>query len=136
MGMLMVRCPKTGQAVFTGLHIESSLFSSTPVFFSSTYCPHCRVKHEWFVVSAVPSQTIMLDFVNPAGAGRRGRLSPTPEGRSAHWIKVKIQTRQRSHARPRRMGGADAGANLRSDHHRHTWLFHRWHSGGNHSFRV
>jgi ATP-dependent DNA ligase len=30
--------------------------------------------------------------------------SPYRSGRSAHWIKVKIQTRQRSHARPRRMG--------------------------------
>jgi hypothetical protein len=52
MDMLMVRCPKTGQAIFTGLHIESSLFSSTPVFFGSAYCPHCRVKHEWFVKDA------------------------------------------------------------------------------------
>jgi hypothetical protein len=52
MGMLMVRCPKTGQAIFTGLHIEYSLFSGTPVFFGSAYCPHCRVKHEWFVKDA------------------------------------------------------------------------------------
>jgi hypothetical protein len=52
MAMLIVRCPKTVQAIFTGLHIESSSFSSTSVFFSSTYCPHCRVKHEWFVKDA------------------------------------------------------------------------------------
>ena len=52
MAVLIVRCPKTVQAIFTGLHIESSLFSSTSVFFSSTYCPHCRVKHEWFVKDA------------------------------------------------------------------------------------
>jgi hypothetical protein len=49
MGMLMVRCPKTGRAIATGRYIESRLFSSTPVFFGSTYCPHCRVRHEWFV---------------------------------------------------------------------------------------
>jgi hypothetical protein len=36
MGMLMIRCPKTGLAISTGRHIESKLFSSTPVFFSST----------------------------------------------------------------------------------------------------
>ena len=42
MGMLMVRCPKTGRAISTGRQIESRFFSSTPVFFSSTYCPHCR----------------------------------------------------------------------------------------------
>jgi hypothetical protein len=29
MGMLMVRCPKTGLAISTGRHIESRLFSST-----------------------------------------------------------------------------------------------------------
>jgi hypothetical protein len=52
MGMLMIRCPKTGLAISTGRHIESKLFSSTPVFFSSTYCPHCRVRHEWFVKDA------------------------------------------------------------------------------------
>src|SRR5215472_15929141 len=33
-------------------NIESRLFSSTPVFFSSTYCPHCRARHEWFVKDA------------------------------------------------------------------------------------
>jgi hypothetical protein len=52
MGMLMIRCPKTGLAISTGRHIESRLFSSTPVFFSSTYCLHCRVRHEWFVKDA------------------------------------------------------------------------------------
>jgi hypothetical protein len=49
---LMIRCLKTGLAISTGKHIESKLFSSTPVFFSSTYCPHCRVRHEWFVKDA------------------------------------------------------------------------------------
>jgi hypothetical protein len=52
MGMLMICCPKTGRAISTGRHIESRFFSSTPVFFSSTYCPHCRVRHEWFVKDA------------------------------------------------------------------------------------
>ena len=52
MGMLMIRCPKTGRAISTGRHIESRLFSGTPVFFSSTYCPHCRARHEWFVKDA------------------------------------------------------------------------------------
>ena len=52
MGMLMIRCPNTGRAISTGRHIESRFFSSTPVFFSSTYCPHCRARHEWFVKDA------------------------------------------------------------------------------------
>jgi hypothetical protein len=52
MGTVMVRCPKTGWAISTGRYIESRSFSSTPVFFGSTYCPHCRVRHEWFVKDA------------------------------------------------------------------------------------
>ncbi len=32
MGMLMIRCPKTGQAISTGRHIDSRLFSSTLYF--------------------------------------------------------------------------------------------------------
>ena len=61
MGMLMIRCPKTGRAISTGRYIESRLFRSTPVFFSSTYCPHCRVRHEWFVKDAwVGDSNVML----------------------------------------------------------------------------
>jgi len=52
MGMLMIRCPKTGRAIFTGRYIEYRAFRTIPVFFSRTYCPHCRVKHEWFVTDA------------------------------------------------------------------------------------
>ncbi len=48
MDMLMIRCPKTGRAIFTGKYIEYRTFRTIPVFFSRTYCPHCRVKHEWF----------------------------------------------------------------------------------------
>jgi hypothetical protein len=40
MGMLMIRCPKTGRAIFTGRYIESRLFRVTPVFFSSTPIVH------------------------------------------------------------------------------------------------
>ncbi len=52
MNMLMIRCPKTGRAIFTGKYIEYRLFRTIPVFFSMTYCPHCRVKHEWFAKDA------------------------------------------------------------------------------------
>ncbi len=52
MGMLMVRCPATGQSIFTGRYTDTSLFRSTPVFFSRTYCPWCRVTHEWFAKEA------------------------------------------------------------------------------------
>jgi hypothetical protein len=45
MGKLLVRCPKTGQAIFTGRYVDCATFRSTPVFFSPNYCP---LWHEWF----------------------------------------------------------------------------------------
>jgi len=52
MGMLMIRCPKTGRAIHTGKKVERTAFRATPVFFSQTYCPLCRATHEWFVKDA------------------------------------------------------------------------------------
>jgi hypothetical protein len=52
MGMLMIRCPKTGRPISTGTYIEYKAFRTIPVFFSKTYCPHCLVQHEWFVGDA------------------------------------------------------------------------------------
>ena len=52
MGMITIRCPKTGQAISTGNHVEPATFRSTAVFFSLTYCPICRTTHEWFAKDA------------------------------------------------------------------------------------
>jgi hypothetical protein len=52
MGILMIRCPKTQRAIFTGRYVDSATFRSTPVFFSRTYCPLCRATHEWFAKDA------------------------------------------------------------------------------------
>ena len=52
MGMIMIRCPKTGRALSTGKLVESAAFRSSPVFFSRTYCPFCDAMHEWFAKDA------------------------------------------------------------------------------------
>lgn len=52
MGMLMIRCPKTERAISTGRYVSPAAFGSTPVFFSRTYCTHCRTMHEWFAKDA------------------------------------------------------------------------------------
>ena len=57
MGMIMIRCPKTGQAISTGRYVEPATFRSTPVFFSRTYCPLCRLMHEWFAKDAWVCET-------------------------------------------------------------------------------
>jgi hypothetical protein len=48
MGVVMIRCPKTEKAIFTGMHIDSAAFYSMPVFFSNSFCPSCGTSHEWF----------------------------------------------------------------------------------------
>jgi hypothetical protein len=49
MRTILIRCPKTGQAISTGKAAASaSVFRSMPVFFGHTYCPYCRQMHEWF----------------------------------------------------------------------------------------
>jgi hypothetical protein len=52
MGELMIRCPKTGIPVTTGIYIERAKFRSMPVFFSSSYCSSCATSHEWFARDA------------------------------------------------------------------------------------
>ncbi len=52
MGMLMIRCPRTREPIFTGRHVASATFRSSPVFFSRTYCQHCHAMHEWFAGDA------------------------------------------------------------------------------------
>ena len=52
MGMLMIRCPKTGRAISTDRYVELATFRTSAVFFSQTYCPLCRVTHEWFAKDA------------------------------------------------------------------------------------
>jgi hypothetical protein len=52
MGMLTIRCPKTGWALSTSRYVESAAFRSSPAFFDRTYCPHCRAMHEWFAKDA------------------------------------------------------------------------------------
>ena len=52
MGMVMIRCPETQRAISTAMQVDRATFHSTPVFFSRTFCPLCRVKHEWFAKDA------------------------------------------------------------------------------------
>lgn len=52
MGSVMIKCPKTGTAIATGLEADSASFSRTPVFIARCYCPSCRTDHEWFAKDA------------------------------------------------------------------------------------
>jgi hypothetical protein len=39
MGTLMIKCPKTGSAISTGIQTERATFNNSPVFFARTMCP-------------------------------------------------------------------------------------------------
>jgi hypothetical protein len=52
MGIVMVKCPKTGRAIPTGMEADRSSFQCVPVFFSRVYCPICQIHHEWFAKDA------------------------------------------------------------------------------------
>jgi len=52
MGIVMISCPETRQAISTGIQVDRATFHSTPVFFSRTLCPLCGKNHEWFAKDA------------------------------------------------------------------------------------
>lgn len=52
MGKLMIKCPKTGDAIFTGLTADKERFAVMPVFFGSALCAACGATHEWFARDA------------------------------------------------------------------------------------
>jgi hypothetical protein len=51
-GTIVIRYPNTGREVSTGVKADRQRWSSTPVFFSRTFCPICRMAHEWFAKDA------------------------------------------------------------------------------------
>jgi hypothetical protein len=52
MGTVMIKCPKTGEPISTGIRMSRSGFNRAPVFFAHTYCPACQGEHEWFARDA------------------------------------------------------------------------------------
>jgi len=52
MGVLMIRCSKTGRKIQTQYEMDPVRFRSMPVFFARSFCPICRTEHEWFAREA------------------------------------------------------------------------------------
>ena len=52
MGVIMIKCPRTGRAIKTGMKSDHETFRCSTVFFSRTYCTGCRTHHEWFARDA------------------------------------------------------------------------------------
>ena len=52
MGMVMVKCPQTGQEIPTGIETDRERFARSAVFFARTRCALCRTDHAWFAREA------------------------------------------------------------------------------------
>jgi hypothetical protein len=52
MGFVMIRCPRTGREIPTGIEMSRSEFERAPVFFARADCPICASVHEWFAQEA------------------------------------------------------------------------------------
>lgn len=47
MGAVMIRCPRTGDAVSTAIETEASVFSRLPDVRARMRCPSCGEEHTW-----------------------------------------------------------------------------------------
>ncbi len=47
MGMVMIKCPTTGQAVETGIAMDKQSFERKNITNNSVICPACGKKHTW-----------------------------------------------------------------------------------------
>ena len=52
MGAVMIKCPRSGRHIRTGMNADPESFATTPVFFARAHCPHCDAEHEWFAKEA------------------------------------------------------------------------------------
>ncbi len=73
MGVLVIRCSRTGRSISTGIHVEAAAFRSSPVFFGQTYCPYCDATHEWFARDAWVRDSETSDEAALWGHPRRAR---------------------------------------------------------------
>jgi hypothetical protein len=51
-GAVMIKCPRTGRDIKTGIEADQASFGAMPVFFSRSFCAYCQVQHEWFAKDA------------------------------------------------------------------------------------
>jgi len=52
MSSVMIKCPKTGRPVSTGIETEPAVFRKLPRVASRMRCPACGEEHAWSVGSA------------------------------------------------------------------------------------
>ena len=72
MGVLMVRCPCTGQDFFSGIETDRLSFEMVPAFTGTIRCPLCACEHVWSKIDAWVCET---DFPATGPVHDRGRTA-------------------------------------------------------------
>ncbi len=79
MGVVMVRCPRTGTNVSTGLEMDRGTWDALPVVTSKMHCPACGAEHVWsktHALFAAPAEGHPPTEVTSAEA--QGKLTISP----------------------------------------------------------
>jgi hypothetical protein len=58
MGVLLIRCPKTGRQFSTGIHVDVETLARVPQEYTQTHCPHCHSNHFW-----LPREATLVDSI-------------------------------------------------------------------------
>jgi hypothetical protein len=69
MGMLLLKCPTTGQEFSTGIHVEEDSFRKLPDTVSQAQCPHCGLSHSWRT-----GEAHLADRIAPSQLGALGKV--------------------------------------------------------------
>jgi hypothetical protein len=72
-------------------------WSSTPVFFSRTFCPICRVTHEWFAKEAwLCDSSEGTSAVRDRNSGWFGAMQAPPAGAASDALHMDLRSSARS----------------------------------------
>jgi hypothetical protein len=63
MGLLMLKCPTTGQEFSTDIHVEEDSFKRLADTVTKAACPHCGALHSWWTHEAR-----LANRIEPGGA--------------------------------------------------------------------
>ena len=61
MGVLVIKCPNTGQPFSTGIHVDGETLARVPQEFTHTHCPYCKLNHSW-----LPREAQLVDAIPPS----------------------------------------------------------------------
>ena len=67
MGTVMIRCPRTGLAVSTGIETDMTVFQRLPEVPARTRCPLCDEEHVWTAREAWLEEPWLMPKAKPAG---------------------------------------------------------------------